>query len=82
MLITAGGGDKTCKIWRCEDKVELVHEFKNGKKITSLCPVDFVIGGKTTRGLIFADKFGEVRFFNFNRIGLKEEESKEETVAD
>ena len=44
ILITAGGGDKTCKIWNIEGK--LLHEFKNGKKITSLCVLNSKIGGK------------------------------------
>jgi len=58
LIITAGGGDKVCKLWNLEGT--LLHEFKNGKKITSLCPLHTKIGGKDINGLIFADKFGEV----------------------
>ena len=44
--------------------------------------MDTKVCGQLIRGVITADKFGEVRFFNFHSIGKVFEESKEETAAD
>ena len=44
--------------------------------------MDTKIGEKEIKGLLFADKFGEVWFFNYEGIGKAVEEIKEETAAD
>ncbi len=81
IIVTSGETDHLCKIWNTEDEPKLLGSFKNGKKITCLLPLETTINNTETKGIMFSDKFGEVRFFNLKNLG-QEEDNKEETAAD
>ena len=80
-IITAGVNDKQIKFWKIQDLIqsntEPTYQRKNGKKITGLHWVKFKLDEQEITGIVYSDKFGEVRFFNTKYINQDKEESKE-----
>ena len=80
-LVTAGVNDKTIKFWKIQELIsnnlEPFYHRKNGKKITGLHWVGFTLNSQDITGIIYSDKFGEVRFFNTKYLHADKEESKE-----
>mmetsp|Transcript_21803 Transcript_21803/g.19334 ORF Transcript_21803/g.19334 Transcript_21803/m.19334 type:complete len:289 (+) Transcript_21803:31-897(+) len=80
-VITSGLTDKSIKFWKIKDiatsegEPKVYHEWKHAKKLTALHWIDFALGGKDFSGIIFSDKFGEVRFYNIVNLpqGTEEE---------
>ena len=82
-IVTANKGDKVVRIFDLQGEEQ--GRFRGGKKIMALHPVETTIADTEVRGIIWADKFGEVRFYNLTQLGkekTEEEEKKETTAAD
>lgn len=87
LIVTCGKSDKIIKFWRISSLLSSTeapspfHQWKHAKRITALHLIDFKIETKDISGIIYSDKFGEVRFFNLVNLPSKsDEESKENTV--
>ena len=83
-IITTGLNDKIIKFWKVSQLLEgddstekPFYSWKNSKKVTSLHWLEFTLDGRDIKGIIYADKFGEVRFFNIDNLPKEQEESKE-----
>jgi WD40 repeat protein len=82
-VVTSGLTDKSIKFWKISSLKETTeeipspeYEWKHAKKLTALKWIDFKLDGKNISGILYSDKFGEVRFFNSDNVG--KEETKED----
>jgi len=84
-VVTTGLGDKSIKFWKMSELIKKessdpvpCHEWKHLKKVTAITWVDFKLDGKDFSGILYSDKFGEVRFYNVKHVPTQQEESKED----
>lgn len=82
-IVTSGLSDKAIKFWKIsslftesEESPKVFYEWKCPKKLTSLHWLDFTIESQDFSGIIYSDKFGEVRFFNIKNLPASAEEAK------
>lgn len=86
-IITSGISDKIIKFWKISDilankeEQKTFFEWKHAKKLTAMHWIDFNLNNTQISGILYSDRFGEVRFFNTKNLPQPgKEETKEEIV--